>query len=118
MKNENNIRQTIRISQLLYDKLNIIAKENQMSVNKLIVNILNYYIDSFKTNNTNNINNNFKEVLISIENVVNKIDKINGKLNSQFDLTKQVFLNSGFRKNRTEKEDDIYREYISSKYKD
>lgn len=112
--NENNIRKTIRISESLYNKLNILAKENNMSVNKIISNILNYYIDSF---NVDEMNNRFVEVLNNLQIINKKIEKLDGKLNNQFDISKQIFLNSGFQKNRTEKDDDIYREYITMKYK-
>lgn len=114
MNEEKNVRQTIRISPTLYDKLNVLAKENDMSVNKLIVSILNYYIDTF---NVKQANNNFIEILNSVKEIDKKIDKIDSKFNNQLDLSKQIFLNNGFRKNRTEKEDEIYQEYISMKFK-
>lgn len=113
MNNENYIRRTLRIPETIYNKINIISEENNLSVNQLINEILKYNTDNYEKLRNEKDN----KILDFMEQVNSKIDILDRKINWQTDISKQIFLNSGFRINRSEKEDEIYQEFKNSKYK-
>ena len=87
---------TIRLDDYLYDELYIIADKENVSVNKVVANIL---IQSFNSEIP------IRERLDEIINVLNEIKR---KQNSHFKLSKQHFVNQGYFENLNPKNDKCY----------
>ena len=93
----------------------IIASKNKMSVNKLIAEIILYHISELdKVNNVNNV----ATILNDLDFLKKEVESLQKKSNWSNAIIKQIFINSGFAKNRNEKEDSVFNEFIKSKYKE
>ena len=114
MSNERLKRRTIRLSPFVDNELNEIAKKNNITVNKLVSELIKYHIEELdKVNNISNV----ATILNSLENMNKQINEIQKKCNWLDTLTKQIFLNSGFARNRNTSDDPIYNEFVNKYYK-
>lgn len=114
MSDERLKRRTIRLSPFVDNELNEIAKKNNITVNKLVSELIKYHIEELdKVNNINNV----ATILNSLENIDKRINEIQKRCNWLDTLTKQIFLNSGFARNRNTSDDPIYNEFVNKYYK-
>lgn len=108
-------RRTIRLEPFVDNELGIIADKNAITVNKLVSNIILEHITELdKINNVNNV----ETILKKLEDLESNINDLQKKCNWLNILTKQIFINSGFAKNRKEEEDNIYKEFVNKRYDD
>lgn len=107
-------RRTIRLSPFVDEELLAIANKNNISVNKLVSEIIMYHINELdRINNVSNV----ATILNSLENLQNNINDLQKKCNWLNTLTKQIFINSGFARNRDEREDSTFQDFVDKKYK-
>ncbi len=107
-------RRTIRLSPFVDDELLAIANKNNISVNKLVSEIIMYHINELdRVNNVSNV----ATILNSLENLQSNINDLQKKCNWLNTLTKQIFINSGFARNRDEREDSTFQDFVDKKYK-
>lgn len=105
---KNDVRKTLRIPKVFDEELTRIAKENKITFNALIVNILYGYMNNF-----NHLNESAM-ILKKLNEIHNDIDK-NAKKNNWTNLiVKQIFLNSGFPRNRKVSDDKTFMEFADS----
>ena len=115
MINEKMKRRTIRLSPFVDNELMAIATKNKMTVNKLISEIIMYHIDELdKVNNVNNV----ATILNNIENLQKDINDLQKKYNWLNALTKQIFVNSGFVRNRDINSDQVFNDFVSNRFKE
>ena len=107
---KNDIRKTLRIPKVFDEELTKIAKENKMTFNALIINILYSYMNNFNHLNEMAI---ISKKLDKLEEQASKNEK---KLKWQTKLLTQLFVNSGFPRNRTMKEDKAYNDLMKNYY--
>lgn len=108
-------RRTIRLSPFVDNELIAIAKKNNITVNKLVSEIIMYHINELdKINNVSNVS----VILNNLDNIQNDINELNKRYNWLNSLTKQIFINSGFAKNREASEDFAYNEFVNKRSKD
>lgn len=105
------VRKTIRIPKMFNEELTIIAKEKGITFNALIENILYCYI-----NNISELNNS-GQILKKMDSIQNDIDNLSRKNNWVSLMVKQMFLNSGFPRNRTVSEDKAFNDFVEQHYK-
>jgi len=111
MTNDKYKRRTIRLTPFVDNELSIIA--NKITVNKLVADIIMVHIAELdKITNQNNVTT----ILKSLENIDNNINDLQKKCNWLNSLTKQIFINSGFAKNRDANEDSTYKEFVNKRY--
>lgn len=114
MKSEKYKRRTIRLTPFVDNELSIIANKNKVTVNKLVADIIMVHIAELdKISNENNV----ATILKNLENIDNNINDLQKKYNWLNSLTKQIFINSGFAKNRDADEDSTYKEFVNERYK-
>ena len=107
-------RRTIRLSPFVDKELLAVANKNNISANKLVSEIIMYYINELdRLNNVSNV----ATILNSLENLQNNVNDLQKKYNWLNTLTKQIFINSGFARNRDEKEDAAFQDFLDKKYK-
>ena len=107
-------RRTIRLSPFVDDELLAIANKNNISVNKLVSEIIMYHINELdRVNNVSNV----ATILNSLENLQSNINDLQKKCNWLNTLTKQIFINSGFARNRDERVDSTFQDFVDKKYK-
>ena len=106
-------RKNVRLPHYIGNELEIISKKNKISVNKLIQDILINYLAEY-----NGIENkiDFKELLLKIDKIENQLVSLQKNYSWLNSLTKQIFVNSGFARNRNLKEDLVYQEFVNSRY--
>ena len=113
--NEITKRRTIRLSSILDNELNAIAKKNKISVNKLIADFIKYNINNIEKANAENdlysINENIKIIKKEIEDLQKKYYWLNA-------LTKQIFANSGFVRNRDINSDPTFNDFVNNRFKE
>lgn len=115
MKENLYYRKNVRLPYLVSQELENIAKKNKISVNKLIKDILVSHIAEY-SNIEERINmKSLEDKLNSMEKQLIELNKNYGWLNR---LTKQIFVNSGFAKNRKSKDDFVFQEFVNSKYEE
>lgn len=101
-------RISIRVEDFIFERLNLLAKESNVSLNKIITNII---IDSLgKPNEIINCLDGFNKSLESIEKSLNKISRIQ---NSHFKVSKQHFVNHGYLSNADINEDICLNELLN-----
>ena len=101
-------RISIRVEDYIFDRLNLLAKESNVSLNKIITNII---IESLeKPNEIINCLDVFNKTLENIEENLNKISKIQ---NAHFKVSKQHFVNHGYLSNADINEDICLKELLS-----
>jgi len=107
-------RRTIRLSPFVDEELIAIANKNNISVNKLVSEIIIYHINELdKVNNVSNV----ATILNNLEVIQNNINDLQKKYNWLNALTKQIFINSGFARNREAKDDTTFNDFVSNRYK-
>lgn len=107
-------RRTIRLSPFVDEELIAIANKNNMSVNKLVSEIIIYHINELdKVNNVSNV----ATILNNLEVIQNNINDLQKKYNWLNALTKQIFINSGFARNREAKDDTTFNDFVNNRYK-
>ncbi len=110
---ENQIKTTFRLSETNSNALKYTAKKNHITVNKLMNEIISYQMkDLEKINNKDNIN----QIMNKLEQLEKSLIDLQKSNIFQKELLKQLFINSGFPKNRNSKEDPVYQEFIKQKY--
>ena len=101
-------RISIRVEDFIFERLNLLAKESNVSLNKIITNII---IESLeKPNEIINCLDVFNKTLDNIEKNLNKISKIQ---NSHFKVSKQHFVNHGYLSNADINEDICLNELLN-----
>lgn len=107
-------RRTIRLSPFVDEELIAIANKNNISVNKLVSEIIIYHINELdKVNNVSNV----ATILNNLEVIQNNINDLQKKYNWLNALTKQIFINSGFARNREAKDDTTFNDFVNNRYK-
>lgn len=107
-------RRTIRLSPFVDNELLAIANKNNISVNKLVSEIIMYHISELdRVNNVSNV----ATILNSLENLQKNLNDLQKKCNWLNTLTKQIFINSGFARNRDEREDSTFQDFVDKKYR-
>lgn len=107
------IKTTFRLSETNSNALKYTAKKNHITVNKLVNEIISYHMsDLEKINNKDNIN----QIMNKLEQLEKSLIDLQKNNIFQKELLKQLFINSGFPKNRDSKEDKVYQEFIKQKY--
>lgn len=103
-------RRTIRLSPFIDEELKIIAHKNNMTVNSLVAEIIKYHINDLdKINNINNVST----IINNLDNIDKKIEDLQKKYNWLNSLTKQIFVNSGFAKNRKLNDDTAFQDFLN-----
>ena len=114
MTSEKFKRRTIRLSPIIDKELEIIAKKTHITVNKLVSELINYNINDLdRVDNTITISY-ILELLQTINNNINDLQKKSYWLS---ELSKQMFVNSGFVKNLDIKNDKVFNDFINNRYK-
>lgn len=107
-------RRTIRLSPFVDEELIAIANKNNISVNKLVSEIIIYHINELdKVNNVSNV----ATILNNLEVIQSNINDLQKKYNWLNALTKQIFINSGFARNREAKDDTTFNDFVNNRYK-
>lgn len=106
-------RKNVRLPNYIGSELEIISNQNKISVNKLIQDIIINYLKDYK-DIENKID--LKELSSRIEKIENQLTSLQKNYSWLNSLTKQIFVNSGFAKNRNIKEDLVYQEFVNNRY--
>ena len=115
MTNNNYKKRTIRLSPIIDSELSIIAEKNNISVNKLITELIMYHINELdKVNNKSDLS----MLLEKLEKLQSDMEDFKKKYHWLNALVKQIFVNSGFRLNRNLKDDQVFNEFVNSRYKE
>lgn len=115
MTDERYKRRTIRLSPFVDSELVAIAEKNNITVNKLVSELIAYHINELdKVNNVGNVTT----ILNKLESLQNDMDDFKKKYHWMNALIKQIFVNSGFRLNRNLKDDPIFNEFVNTRYKE
>lgn len=115
MTDERYKRRTIRLSPFVDSELVAIAEKNNITVNKLVSELIAYHINELdKVNNVGNV----ATILNKLESLQNDMDDFKKKYHWMNALIKQIFVNSGFRLNRNLKDDPIFNEFVNTRYKE
>ena len=101
-------RISIRVEDFIFERLNLLAKESNVSLNKIITNII--IKKKKKPNEIINCLDVFNKTLENIEKNLNKISKIQ---NSHFKVSKQHFVNHGYLSNADINEDICLNELLN-----
>lgn len=102
---------TVRIDDYIYDRLNLVAKENVTSINKIIANILIKVINQPKEiNYIEEINNYLSEISKNLESISKRQVK-------HLLISKQHFVNHGYLSNADLNEDKCLNELLVKKDK-
>ena len=100
---------TIRIEDYIYDRLNLVAKDNSTSTNKVVNAIVEKYINEPKEIN------HLKEIDDRLEKLEELVEKISKRQYKHFRLSQQHFANFGYLSNADIKEDKCLNEILNSK---
>ncbi len=100
---------TIRLDDYIYDRLYLVANDNNTSVNKVVASLLEKYINEPKEINY------LKELDEKLKNNYNRLEKISKRQYKHFRLSQQHFANFGYLSNADIKEDKCLNEILNSK---
>ncbi len=100
---------TVRVEDYIYDRLNLVAKENTTSTNKIINAILEKYINEPKEINY------LKEVDEKLKLMNDYLEKISKRQYKHFRLSQQHFANFGYLSNADINEDKCLNEILNNK---
>lgn len=100
---------TIRVEDYIYDRLNLVAKDNSTSTNKVVNAIVEKYINEPKEIN------HLKEIDDRLEKLEELVEKISKRQYKHFRLSQQHFANFGYLSNADIKEDKCLNELLNSK---
>lgn len=103
------IKLTIRLDDSIYDRLHIVAKENAISINKLISSILTKYISE------SNNNDNMKIINDKINAIIHKLENISKRQYKHMRISEQHFANFGYLSNADITEDKCLNEILNFK---
>jgi len=98
---------TIRVEDYIYDRLNLVAKDNSTSSNKVVNAIVEKYINEPKEIN------HLKEIDDRLEKLEQLVDKILKRQYKHFLLSQQHFANFGYLSNADIKEDKCLDEILN-----
>ena len=98
---------TIRVEDYIYDRLNLVAKDNFTSTNKVVNAIVEKYINEPKEIN------HLKEIDDRLEKLEQLVDKILKRQYKHFLLSQQHFANFGYLSNADIKEDKCLDEILN-----
>jgi len=104
----NDVRKTIRIPSMFNEELTRIAKEKKLTFNGLIINILYHYMNKVGELSDSGA------ILKKLNDIHNDIDKQTKKNSWTNLIVKQIFLNSGFPRNRKISEDKTFNDFVES----
>ena len=100
---------TIRVEDYIYDRLNLVAKDNSISANKVVNAILEKYINEPREINY------IKEIDKELKNINELIEKISKRQYKHFKLSQQHFANFGYLSNANINEDKCLKEILNNK---
>lgn len=100
---------TIRVEDYVYDRLFLVAKENETSTNKIVNAIVEKYINEPKEINY------LKEVDNKLKTINDYLEKISKRQYKHFKLSQQHFANFGYLSNADIKDDKCLNEILNSK---
>ena len=100
---------TIRVEDYIYDRLNLVAKDNSTSTNKVVNAIVEKYINEPKEIN------HLKEIDDRLEKLEQLVDKILKRQYKHFLLSQQHFANFGYLSNADISEDKCLNEILNNK---
>lgn len=95
---------TIRLDDYVYDRLFLVSKEENTSINKIVSLILRKEIDKPKELNV------IEEMINHLTEIENKLIRISKKQHLHFNVSLQHFVNHGYFQNADPKEDKCYLE--------
>lgn len=98
---------TIRVEDYIYDRLNLVAKDNSTSTNKVVNAIVEKYINEPKEIN------HLKEIDNRLEKLEELVEKISKRQYKHFRLSQQHFANFGYLSNADIKEDKCLNEILN-----
>lgn len=105
-------KMTIRVDDYIYDRVNLLAKENKISANKIVANILK---DNLLKNNDIDYS---KELNKKIDYLIRNSEDIRKRQLAHFKVSKQHFANRGFLSNADIREDRCLNELFENKFND
>lgn len=97
---------TIRLEDYIHDRLNLVSKDNKISINKTVGIILKEYIDNPKEINY------LDEIDKKLKIIDEKIEKISKRQYKHFKLSQQHFANFGYLSNADINEDKCLKETL------
>lgn len=100
---------TIRLEDYIYDRLYLVANENDISVNKVVASILEKYINEPKEINY------LKELDNKLKMINDYLEKISKRQYIHFKISEQHFANFGYLSNADIKEDKCLNEILNNK---
>ena len=100
---------TIRVEDYVYDRLFLVAKENDTSTNKIVNAIVEKYINEPKEINY------LKEVDNKLKTISDYLEKISKRQYKHFKLSQQHFANFGYLSNADISEDKCLNEILNNK---
>lgn len=100
---------TVRLEDYIYDRLNLVSNENGISVNKIVSNILEKYINQPKEINY------MKELDRDLKILNSNLEKVSKRQYKHFLVSQQHFANVGYLSNADIKEDKCLKEILNNK---
>lgn len=101
---------TVRLDDYIYDRLNLVAKDSRVSINKIIGVIVEKYI--YESNEVNYL----KEIDNKLKMLSDKLESISKNQHKHIKISKQHFANVGYLSNADINEDKCLKEILE--YKD
>ena len=100
---------TVRVEDYVYDRLFLVAKENETSTNKIVNAIVEKYINEPKEINY------LKELNDKLQKIIDYLEKISKRQYKHFKLSQQHFANFGYLSNADINEDKCLNEILNNK---
>lgn len=100
---------TVRVDDNTYDRLSLVAKDNTISVNKIINAIIEKYINEPKEINF------LKDINIKLQKLNDIVEKISKRQYKHFKISEQHFANVGYLSNADINEDRCLKEILNNK---
>ncbi len=100
---------TIRVEDYIYDRLFLVAKENETSTNKIVNAIIEKYVNEPKEINY------LKEVDNKLKIINDYLEKISKRQYKHFRISQQHFANFGYLSNADINEDKCLNEILNNK---
>lgn len=98
---------TVRVDDYIYDRINLVAKENHISANKVIGNILKKVIEQPKEISY------IEEIHKTLIKLENKLISISKRQKLHFDISAYHFANQGYLSNAEPSEDRCLNEILN-----
>ena len=98
---------TVRVDDYIYDRINLVAKENHTSANKVIGNILKKVVEQPKEISY------IEEIYKTLIKLENKLISISKKQKLHFDISSYHFANQGYLSNAEPSEDKCLNEILN-----